>query len=564
MNKKLIRLVSSAAAAMALSAGAIAAPDPNFHIYLLLGQSNMQGAAHQLPQPYTHERVRVLQSENCSGISTPYGQWRDHFHPVIKCDTGTRPNKDTGRDDPIGLGPGDSFGVTMAEEMGPGVTIGLVGAAFGGTDIKYHVKNCAQLGACATPSWGSTAGAPNNGDSGAYVWALELAKKAQEVGVIKGILMHHGENNAGDQAWLGHVKSLVNDLRADLNLSADEVPFIAGELGRFSGSGWAAHNPIIQRVDDAPSQGGVENGHWVSSENLDHRGDNLHFGSQGVIELGKRYAAKMLEVGTFGPVDCDVTPDGTPICCNISADPDGDGWGEQNDGQQCKVTPETVGWHPPNPSDVVVAINVGSTTDALPYGDIYFDADEFFTGGQPNRTEDPIADAQGSEVFSSERYGEYGYQIPIASGQYSVELGFVEIYQNNPDLRLFNVSVEGNQVISNLDIFEQVGHDALYTETFDVSVSDGQLDIQLTTVMDNATLSSIVVRTKAPVASSSSSVASSAPASSSSSVVSSSSAASSSSAPSTPAPRAGSLGLLTVLLVSLGLSASSLRRKRRA
>src|SRR5690606_19158378 len=47
--------------------------EPELHIYLAVGQSNMQGAAHVPATPPFHERVQVLQSETCpSGDGNPH------------------------------------------------------------------------------------------------------------------------------------------------------------------------------------------------------------------------------------------------------------------------------------------------------------------------------------------------------------------------------------------------------------------------------------------------------------------------------------------------------------
>lgn len=457
------------------SATTVAAPDPNFHIYLLLGQSNMEGSANIESQDRAeHPRVRVLQSENCSGISTPYGQWRVATPPLIRCGSGG------------GLGPGDTFGKVMADAAGEGVTIGLVGGAYGGASIEYFLKNCDAHGACSPP-FGNISGAPNGGNGG-YGWVLDLAQRAQEVGVIKGFIFHQGESNSGQSSWLERVDQFVADLRSDLGLNADEVPFIAGELP-YTGC-CIGHNSLVRQI---PSR--IANGHWVSADGgLRDKGDALHWDAAAVREMGNRYAAKMLEVGNYGPVDCGVQ-NGTSVCCDISADPDGDGIGEQNDGQQCVVTEDTRGWHPPNPDDVVVALNVGSSGDPQLFDGIWYAADQYATDGTVNATEDTISGAQGSTIFNSERYGDFSYQIPVSSGDYTVQLGMAEIYQTDAGARAFNVDIQGNRVIEGLDIFARVGHDALLlTEPFEVSVYGDRLDIEVTALIDNGTLSSILVR----------------------------------------------------------------------
>lgn len=278
------------------SAGSGGSGEPEFHIYLAVGQSNMQGAAHVPANPPFHERVQILQSETCpasDGNPYKYGEWREMFVPIVMCKEGTRPHPNGG-EAPIGLGPADSFAVAMAEASGPNVTIGIVGAAHGDTSIDQHLPNC--TGQCL-PDWANNInGAPVvNGTTRLFDWVVDLAKKAQERGVIKGIIFHQGENDAGESDWPSKVNQYVTALRTELNLDAAEVPFVAGELPRTGGSA-ASHNPLVQQIPNV-----VENGHYVSSGPmpdgtvLGDRSDGIHWSTESVIEMGKRYAAKMLE-----------------------------------------------------------------------------------------------------------------------------------------------------------------------------------------------------------------------------------------------------------------------------
>lgn len=535
MKNKLLNKVVLAASLVVPSL-AMAQPDPNFHIYLMLGQSNMEGSAPiQQQDRQSHPRVQVLQSENCGG-GTAYGQWREATPPLIRCGGGG------------GLGPGDTFGDTIAENTPESITVGLVGGAYGGAKIEFFLPNCQQYNEC-TPPYGAISGAPSGGG---YAWVLDLAQKAQEVGVIKGIIFHQGESNSGQSTWLGRVNEYVTALRSDLGLNADEVPFIAGELP-YTGC-CSGHNSLVRQIPQA-----VENGHWVPADGgLGDKGDSLHWDSAAVREMGRRYANKMLELVDVSddPLNCG-TEDGSPVCCNISADPDGDGWGTQNDGESCIVTRDTRGYVPPNPDDVLAAINVGSTQGAS-FGDIYYEADRDFVGGEGGVTSDAVSDADGSAVFTSERYGEFTYEIPITNQRVSVELNFVEMYWTAAGSRSFNVSIEGQSVINGLDLYSIVGHDALYTpDAFEVNVSDSSLTIDVETVEDNGTLSGILVRSiggGTPSSSSSSSAVSS-----SSSVSSEPPASSSSSSSSNGGTTGGSLGWLMLLMMG---GVAALRRQR--
>lgn len=508
------------------SCTAWAAPDPNFHIYLLLGQSNMQGTADIQAQDRIRDpRVMTLQSENgCNGQNWTYGQWREAFPPQVRC------NQEGG------LGPGDTFGHTMAANMPENVKIGLVGGAYGGAQIESFLPNCSQYASnngkpnACYPPYGDVNGAPkgSNGATSMYNWVLELAKKAQEAGVIKGIIFHQGESNASSpNGWTGKVNQYVTALRNDLGLSADELPFIAGELP-YTGC-CSSFNTYVRQIPSA-----VANGHYVTADGgLNDKGDGLHWDSAAVREMGRRYAAKMLEVANLDstPIDCGTTSEGNPRCCDISADPDGDGWGTQNTDQMCQVDNQTPGWNPP---EIAMAINVGG--DAASFDGVSFRADDYFTGGMTNATSDPVQGAGGSSVPQSERYGEsFSYEIPLDNGYYEVQLSFVELYQTAANRRSFNVSVEGSNLFADdIDLFATVGHDTLYQPPVKaINLADGALSITVTREAgnanaDNGTLSAILVKhAEAPASSSAPSSA----AASSSSQVSSTAPVSSSSAP---------------------------------
>jgi hypothetical protein len=278
-------LLSVAILFVALSTPAVSEPDRNFHIYLMIGQSNMEGAATIEEQDrVTNPRVMVLQDEDCPRLGAVYGQWRVASPPLIRCLSY------------LGLGPGDTFGKVMAENSASEVTVGLVGAAHGGQKIEYFLKDCDSYNAC-TPSYGTT---PNSFHGG-YEWLLDLARKAQQRGVIKGIIFHQGESNTGDQAWPGRVKQLVTDIRNDLGTGA--IPFIAGELP-YAGC-CASHNTLVRQLPSV-----ISNAHVVTAEGLGVH-DEYHWDSAGVREMGRRYANKMLGLVDTSSSDSNEVADDT-------------------------------------------------------------------------------------------------------------------------------------------------------------------------------------------------------------------------------------------------------------
>lgn len=208
---------------------------------------------------------------------------------------------------------------------------------------------------------------------------------------------------------------------------------------------------------------------------------------------------------TGEPEDCG-TADGYPVCCDIAADVNRDGWGDEW-GQACKVTEDgTDGFAPLNSEDIVAAINVGGSAGDY-YDNVYYQPDVGFTDdGTAHPVTDTISGAEDTEIFNSERYGEFSYQIPVENGTYSVTLHFAELYHEAADARRFNVDIEGQSVLTNFDLFAEVGNYAAYTPTaVNATVADGYLDIDVSTEVDNGTLSGILVKTSGGTSSSSSS-----------------------------------------------------------
>lgn len=243
-----------------------AAPDPNFHIYLMFGQSNMEGAAPIENQDrVTNSRVKVMADLNCGNLGRTYGNWYVASPPLNRCYSG--------------LGPGDYFGKTMADGMPSAVTIGLVPAAVSGTPIELYQKSA--------PIGRNNQNIPTQFNGG-YAWLLDMAKKAQQAGVIKGIIFHQGESDTSDPNWKYQVKEIVTDLRKDLGIG--DVPFLAGELLYADyGSCCHWHNTEVRKLP-----GLINNAHVVSAMGLPGM-DVYHFTTASYRELGRRYAQIMLD-----------------------------------------------------------------------------------------------------------------------------------------------------------------------------------------------------------------------------------------------------------------------------
>lgn len=142
---------------------------------------------------------------------------------------------------------------------------------------------------------------------------------------------------------------------------------------------------------------------------------------------------------------------------------------------------------------LVMALNAGGAATRL--DGIQYQADAYFTGGQTySRSAVAITGASDATVYLTERYGDAAYAIPVSNGKYTVVLNFAETYHTGAGLRVFNVSVEGQSRLTNVDIFKTVGANTAMSERIaDVNITDGQLNIGFQGVTENPKVSGIVI-----------------------------------------------------------------------
>ena len=233
-------------------------PKGKFHLFLLVGQSNMAGRGIVAPQDKIPD-PRVL-------MLSQAGEWVPAVDPMHF-------------DKPavVGVGLGRSFAVAVAE-ANPGVTIGLIPCAVGGSPIDAW-----RPGVFYEPTH-------------SHPWddALRRAKLALQAGTLQGILWHQGEADstvALAPAYEAKLHDLIDRLRAELG--APDLPFVAGQLGRFEGSPWDdAKGRVDQALRDLPRK--VPHTAFVSAEGLKDKGDKIHFDSDSYREFGRRYAEAFL------------------------------------------------------------------------------------------------------------------------------------------------------------------------------------------------------------------------------------------------------------------------------
>ncbi len=230
-----------------------------FYLFLLVGQSNMAGrGVVEAQDKEVNPRVLMLNKE---------GQWVPAVDPLHF-------------DKPAaGVGLGKTFGEIIAK-ANPGATIGLIPCAVGGSPID---------------SWKPGVFYP---PTKSYPWddMVKRVELALPAGTLKGILWHQGESDSTAElapAYAAKMHDLIKRLRALVKLP--EVPFIAGQMGKFDDSPWTREKISVDQVHlGLPKQ--VPHTAFVTAQGLNHKGDKVHFDAAAYRELGKRYAAAFLQM----------------------------------------------------------------------------------------------------------------------------------------------------------------------------------------------------------------------------------------------------------------------------
>ena len=238
----------------------------------------MEGNARIEPQDTAgvDGRFMVMAAVDCPDLNRTKGEWYRAVPPLARCHTG--------------LTPADYFGRTLVANLPEKVRVGVINVAVGGCKIELFDEDSCQTYVAGAPEWMQNMVREYDGNP--YARLVELGRKAQKDGVIKGILLHQGESNTNDSIWPQKVKKVYDRLLKDLNLEPNSVPLLAGELvGKSQNGACASMNAIIATLPQV-----IPSAHVISSEGCEGVSDHLHFSAQGYRKLGKRYAQKMLSL----------------------------------------------------------------------------------------------------------------------------------------------------------------------------------------------------------------------------------------------------------------------------
>lgn len=264
--------------------------DPNFHIYLCFGQSNMEGNAkiESVDRQNLDPRFMMMSAVDMPNIGRKKGDWYVAVPPLCREWTG--------------LTPADYFGRSMVAQLPENVKVGVINVAVGGASIDLYDEDKTSDYISKQADWFKNFCKAYNDEPMRVL--MECAKKAQKVGVIKGILLHQGCTDNGQETWPARVKLVYERMLKELNLNAEDVPLLVGELMTQEDGGccWL-HNSIIDKIHDE-----IPTAYPVSSLGCPGREDKLHFTAEGYRILGRRYADVMMSI---------INKDNSKTCSNV-------------------------------------------------------------------------------------------------------------------------------------------------------------------------------------------------------------------------------------------------------
>ena len=223
----------------------------------MAGQSNMAGRGQVEPQDtVTHPRILAL---NRNGEAVLAKEPLNLNEPAM-----------------VGLDCGVSFARKMLEFCPPDVSILLVHTAVGGSSIRKWIDDSVYREVPLFSNFKKRLG------------------EAKKLGTIKGVIWHQGEADANAKGLPVH-QSNLEQLFGMMRKEAGQrkMPVLMGELGYFSKTvheQFMQMNEVFRAYSKTDSRTAV-----VSTEGLVHKGDFLHFNTEGQRELGIRYAAVFTE-----------------------------------------------------------------------------------------------------------------------------------------------------------------------------------------------------------------------------------------------------------------------------
>lgn len=243
-------------------------PDKNsFHLFLLMGQSNMAGYGDILPEDKLPIKgVLMLRDTVKEGEKFSWVEAKQPIHARLSSDRYCL------------AGPFAQAYHTMFPES----TVGLIPMGWGGAAITQMEKG-----------------------SAFYKEVIKKALWAKQQGQLKAILWHQGESDTvtpeAAELYAQRLEKLILDLRTDLG--EPDLPVVIGDLAEFYGTGKDHSDPDrVKRINKVRNtlkeiSQKVSHTSFVPTTGLhSHDHHQVHFDRDSYIRLGYRYFDAYLNV----------------------------------------------------------------------------------------------------------------------------------------------------------------------------------------------------------------------------------------------------------------------------
>lgn len=228
-------------------------------VFILAGQSNMAGRGFVEPMDTIPNNRIIALNNNKEWV---YAKEPLHFY---------EPNL-------TGLDCGLSFAKKLLECVPDDVTIALIPCAVGGSSISQWINDEVYRDVKLLTNF------------------TERVKSVENDVVFKGVLWHQGESDANDRSipkYEERTEALFQKFREITNNKS--LPILVGELGAFiqpeeAQKTYDSINAIIHKTAMLDANRFV-----ISTKELTHKGDNLHFDSKSQRDMGVRFAKAFLK-----------------------------------------------------------------------------------------------------------------------------------------------------------------------------------------------------------------------------------------------------------------------------
>ena len=229
----------------------------NTWVFIMAGQSNMAGRGQVEPQD-TLPNPRVM-TINSLGKLVLAKEPLHFYEPTMS-----------------GLDCGVSFARTLLKSVPDFITILMIPTAVGGSAIDQWLGDSIHRNVKLLTNF------------------RDKVAIAQTYGEVKGILWHQGESDSNAKligSYEGKLRNLFGQFRNYVN--KPNLPIVMGEIGIFTDN---AENKKLMNQTIHHFAGTEPNTACVSTGDLKHRGDKLHFDSASQRIMGERMAQAWLNL----------------------------------------------------------------------------------------------------------------------------------------------------------------------------------------------------------------------------------------------------------------------------